>query len=81
MHRKNTVEIKRRATLWAIYETTSDGLVLVRREVIARGKPKCDGSQVAITIANGYVLFTMAYDEFVKNAKSEFIKEDKNNAD
>lgn len=38
-------------------------------------------AQVAITIANGYVLFTMAYDEFVKNAKSEFIKEDKNNAD
>lgn len=44
MRSRDTIEIKQRAKLWAIYESTSDGLVLVRREVIARGKPKCDGS-------------------------------------
>lgn len=81
MRRRNTIEIKRTATLWAVYGATRDGLELVRREVILRGKPKCKGSQVAITIAKGHVVFTMAYDDFIKNAKSEFIKEETSNAD
>lgn len=77
MRRKDTIEVKQRATLWAIYESTNDGITLVRKEVLARGKPKMCGEQVAIAIAKGHVVFTMAYDEFVKNAtKSEFIKEE-----
>ena len=80
MRRRNTIEIKQRAKLWAIYESTPDGVKLVCREVIARGKPKCIGGQVALLIAKGYVLFTMAYDDFLKNAsKSEFIKEENRN--
>lgn len=77
MRRKDTIEIKRRAKLWAIYELTNDGMELVRKEVLAGGKPKCDKNQVAAPIAKGHVLFTMAYDDFVENAtKSEFIKEE-----
>ena len=82
MRRRDIIEIKQRANLWAIYEVTPDGAELVRKEVIASGKPKCEGSQVAITIAKGHVVFTMAYDDFIKNAtKSEFIKEETSNAD
>lgn len=54
---------------------------LVREEIIATGKPKCEKNQVAILIAKGYVVSAMAYDDFVKNAKSEFVEEEKNNAD
>lgn len=77
MRRKDTIEVKQRATLWAIYKPTPDGVELVRKEVIASGKPKCEGSQIAITSAKGHVVFSMAYADFVKNAsKSEFIKEE-----
>ena len=84
MRRRDTIEIKHRAKLWAIYELTSEGMELVRKEVFAGGKPKCEKNQVAVPIAKGYVVFTMAYDDFVKNAnKSEFIeiKEETHNAD
>lgn len=82
MRRKNTVEIKRRATLWAIYEQSKDGLELIRKEVSLYGKPECRVRQIAVPIAKGHVLFTMAYDDFVKNAfKSDFIKEEIKNAD
>lgn len=76
MRRKNTVEIKRQATLWAIYEQSEDGLELIRKEVSLSGKPECKVRQIALPIAKGHVLFTMAYDDFVENAKSEFIKEE-----
>lgn len=81
MRRRDTIEIKQSAKLWAVYDATKDGLELVRKEVILRGNPKCEGSQVAITIAKGHVVFTMAYNDFIKNAKSEFIKEETSNAD
>lgn len=81
MRRSNNIEIKRTAKLWAIYDVTRDGLELVRKEVIPRGKPKCEGRQVTIAIAKGHVVYTMAYDDFIKNAKAEFIKEETNNAD
>ena len=84
MRRKNTIEIKQRARLWAIYELTSEGMELVRKEVFTAGKPKCAKNQVAAPIAKGHVVFTMAYDDFVKNAsKSEFIeiKEENKNAE
>lgn len=77
MRRRDTIEIKQRAKLWAVYEPTPDGMVLERKEVLAGGKPKCDKNQVAALIAKGHVLFTMAYDDFVENVtKSEFIKEE-----
>ena len=77
MRRRDTIEIKRRATLWQIYEMSKDGLELVRKEVSLSGKPECKVSQVAIAIAKGHVVFTMAYDDFVKNStKSEFVEED-----
>lgn len=77
MRRRATIEIKRRATLWAIYETSKDGVELVRNEVSLSGKPECKASQVAIAIAKGHVVFTTAYDDFVKNStKSEFVEED-----
>jgi len=76
MRRRDNIEIKQRAKLWAIYETTNEGVELVSKEVILSGKPKCVGGQVAIPIAKGYVVFSMTYTDFVKNAiKSEFIKE------
>lgn len=81
MRRKNTVDIKRRATLWAIYETTPEGLELVRQEVIISGKPKCEGKQIAAPITKGHVVSSMSYDDFIKKAKSEFIKEETSNAD
>lgn len=82
MRRRDTIEIKQRAKLWAIYELTNEGMELVRKEVLAGGKPKCEKNQVAAPIAKGHVVFTMGLDEFVKNAtKSEFIKEDTSNAD
>lgn len=81
MRRKNRVEIKRPGTLWTVYDITKDGLELSREEVMISGKPECKTRQVAAPIAKGHVVFTMAYDEFVKNAKSEFIKEETNNAD
>ena len=83
MRRRDSIEIRQRAKLWAIYELTNDGMKLVRKEVLASGKPKCEGGQVAITIAKGHVVFTMAYEDFMQNAtKSEFIKEEEtNNAD
>lgn len=81
MRRRETFKIKQRAKLWAIYEKTNDGMELVREEIIATGKPKCEKNQVAILIAKGYVVSAMAYDDFVKNAKSEFVEEEKNNAD
>ena len=81
MLRKNTVEIKRRATLWAIYEVAKDGLKFLRKDVNVSGKPECEIGQVAVAIAKGHVVFTMSYDEFVKNANSEFIEEETSNAD
>lgn len=47
MRRRNTIEIKKRATLWAIYKLTSEGMEFVRNEVIASGRPKCEENQVA----------------------------------
>ena len=77
MRKANTVRVKQRARLWAIYETTKDGVNLVRKEVSLSGKPECKARQVAIAIAKGHVVFTMAYDDFVKNStKSEFVEED-----
>ena len=84
MRRRDTIEIKQLAKLWAIYELTNDGMELVRKEVLASGKPKCEKNQVAVSIAKGHAVFTMAYDDFIKNAiKSEFIeiKEEIKNAD
>lgn len=82
MRRRNTIEIRRRATLWAIYELTKDGLDLICKKVSFSGKPECEVRQIAVPIAKGHVVFTMAYDDFVNNAiKSEFIKEDNINAD
>lgn len=79
MRRVNTIEIKRRAKLWAIYEITPEGLELVRQEVIISGEPKCEENHVAVPITKGHVVFTMTFDDFIKNAKYEFIKEDKKN--
>ena len=77
MRRTNTIKIKRRAILWAIYDMTEDGLELTRKEVTLQGRPEYKSNQVAVPIAKGHVVFTMGYDEFVKNAtKSEFIKEE-----
>lgn len=81
MRRRETIEIKQRAKLWAIFELTSEGMELVRNEVIATGKPKCEENHVALPLTKGYVVFTMAYDDFIKNAKSEFIEEETSNAD
>lgn len=84
MRGRNTVETKRMATLWGIYEVTKDGLELIRKEVSLSGKPECKARQVAIAFAKGHVVFSMAYDDFIKNAsKSEFveIKEEIKNAD
>lgn len=82
MHRKDMVEIKRKARLWAIYEVTEDGLELSRKEVTFGGRPECKRTQHAVPIARGHVVFTMAYEDFMQNArKSEFIKEETNNAD
>lgn len=76
MRRKDTVDIKRKATLWAIYEVSEDGLELCRKQVTFRGKPECKMNQHAIPIAKGHVLFSMSYDDFIKNAsKSDFVKE------
>lgn len=76
MKRSTDVTVKRVAKLWGVYESTKDGLELVRKEVLLRGRPDCEKAQVAITIAKGYVLFTMAYEDFIQNAnKSEFIAE------
>lgn len=80
MRRRDTIEIKQCAKLWAIYEITSEGLELVHQDVIISGKPMCEENQVAVPITKGHVVYTMAYDDFIKNAKFEFIKEDKNNA-
>ncbi len=75
MRRRDTIEIKQCAKLWAIYELTSEGMELVRKEVLAGGKPKCEKNQVAVPIAKGHVLYSMSYEEFVKNASnSVFIK-------
>lgn len=82
--RRCDIEIKQSAKLWAVYELTKDGLELVRKEVIVRGQPGrpiCEKNHVAFPIAKGYLVFTMAYDDFIKNAKSEFIKEETKNAD
>ena len=81
LRRKDTVVIKRRAKLWAIYDRKNGGLVLNREEVILQGKPQYETGQVAAPIAKGHVVFTMAYEDFMQNAKSEFIKEETNNAD
>ena len=82
MSRKNMIEIKRKAVLWAIYEVDEDGLKLISKEVTLRRKPECKKNQHAIPIAKGHVVFTMAYEDFMQNAtKSEFIKEETNNAD
>ena len=43
MRRRDIIEIKQRAKLWAIYETTNEGVELVSKEVILSGKPKCVG--------------------------------------
>ena len=77
MRRKDTVDIKRRAILWAIYEVTEEGLELNRKEETLHARPDFKSNQVAAPNAQGPVVFTMKYDEFVKNAtKSEFIKEE-----
>ena len=77
MRRKDTVDIKRRAKLWAIYEATEDGLELIRKEVTLHGRPDFKSNQVAAPIAKGHVVFTMRYEDFMQNAsKSEFIKEE-----
>lgn len=77
MKKSTNVTVKRVAKLWAVYESTKDGLELVRKEVLLRGRPVCEKAQVAITIAKGHVLYTMAYEDFIQNAnKSEFIEEE-----
>lgn len=79
MRRRDIIEIKHRAKMWAIYNLTNKEMVLVRKDVLETGKPKCEKNQVAVPIVKGHVVYTMAYDEFVKNAtKSEF-KEENNN--
>ena len=46
MRRRDIIEIKQSAKLWAIYKSTPDGVELVRKEVIASGKPKCEGARL-----------------------------------
>lgn len=82
MRRRKTIEIKRRATLWAIYEQTKYGLDLICKKVSLSGKPECKVRQFAAPIAKGHVVYTMAYDDFVNNAiKTEDFKEENINAD
>lgn len=80
MRRRDCIEIKRTAKLWAIYEITPEGIELKGQDVIIAGEPKCEKDQVAVCIAKGHVIFTSAFEEFAKNAKSEFIKEENSNA-
>lgn len=80
MKKSTNVTVKRVAKLWGVYEYTKDGLVLVRKDVLFSGRPVCEKAQVAITIAKGHVLYTMAYEDFIQNAnKSEFIEEETGN--
>ena len=58
------------------YEVTKDGMELARKEVSVTGKPECKVRQVAVAIAKGHMVYSMGYDEYIKNAKSEFIKEE-----
>lgn len=76
MHRKDAVDIKRKATLWAIYEVSEDGLELCRKQVTFRGKPECKMNSTQYLLLKAMYFFSMSYDDFIKNAsKSDFVKE------
>ena len=80
MKRSTNVTVKRVAKLWHVYEHTKDGPKLIRKDVLLSGKPVCEKSQFAVLIAKGHVLFTMGYEDFIKNADaSDFIEEEKDN--
>lgn len=79
MKKRDTVSIKRTATLWGIFTVSKEGLVLLRNETTFHGEPRpvCGQDEVVVKLAKGHVLYDMPFDEFIKMArKSEFIGEE-----
>lgn len=80
MRRSDSINIKRKAKLWGIYEITKDGITPVGQEITLQGKPDVKPNQQAILLKKGHFTFSMLYEVFMENAtKSDFIEEEEHN--